>query len=350
MNFKKKAGDISQKIKESREEGLGLNEEEPTREALMEEALSGDLSWEEKESIRKSSLKGVERTMIREIIPAWWEFLKTLFGHQKDNELLRDLNVKKGFWAGLAYFIWMTFVLPARVLTFLFLPRWAYVHFVQKYLVSPIFEADFISGSETPSKLMGDVYQKYLHYFADAEKSGISVSTLKPNSAVLERVMTFARVRSIVTLFIFGMIAQFLYEYVSVLGDMVGWVVMIFGTLFGSLFGHDSIIAGFFTGLWGARITWALSAILFSYLGMVFISFFVLGVKAVMYGDKAMVMRFVDDSIHYTVTKSKELYGEDVALKAYELLLENLVLSRRYESTEEPHYVALEKRKLEETA
>lgn len=288
------------------------------------------------------------KTRFRDGLKAWGGVFKVLLGRQEDNQMLKDLDIKKGIMAGFGYIIWFTFVLPPKILTFLLSPSWAWVHFVQKHLVSPMFELDALTGSESPSRLLGTIYENNLNHFKVKSESGVSASTLKPSIEVLERIMIFAKVRVIITFFIFIIGAMMIHELFDAIVAMIG-VVFGFLSVFLGFLGMEtdynsyaSIFLGMGVGAFLMYATFALGAALLAYLVVFAIRFFVESVRSIMYADREMMRQFVDDSLHYTIQKSTEIYGEEIALKAYSLLLENVVTNKTRYTADESHYKKLE--------
>ena len=291
------------------------------------------------------------KTGIKEAIKAFWEIISTLFSKQKSNQMFVDLNIVKGVSAGIGYLIYIFFVLPLKILGFILNPTWEWVHFVQRHLVSPIFEIEALTGSESPSRLLGEIYEKNLNYFKTTKDSGVNSSTLKPSISILERIMIFAKVRVITTLSLFGFGAVALYEFFSGIIELLSLLFTLIGGLLGIGRMHNSfddgisVIGGLSLGTLAGYAVWIIGGALIAYMMMFAIRFFLQSMKSIMFADRKMLKDFVDDSLHYTISKSIELYGEEVALKAYDLLLENVVTNVERYTTNEPHYKKLENKK-----
>ena len=288
------------------------------------------------------------KTGIKDAIKALWEIPVVFFSKQKNNQMFTDLKIVKGVSAGVGYLIYLGFVLPSKIIAFMLNPSWEWVHFTQRHLVSPIFEVEALTGSESPSRLLGEIYEKNLNYFKTTKDSGVKSSTLKPSISILERIMIFAKVRVIITLFYFAMGAVAFYEVFGALIDLIGLLAAVIGGAItvGGMGGNAGIgfVGASITGIF-SYLLWVLLGTLTAYMLMFAVRFLVQSVKSIMYADRQMLKDFVDDSLHYTITKSIELYGEEVALKAYDLLLENVVINIERYTTKEPHYKKLEHKK-----
>jgi len=280
------------------------------------------------------------KAKITEILPAVKEVLVTLFGKQKDNAMLRDMGIEKGFWAQFGYMVWFTFVMPLKILSFLLNPQWAWIRFVSKNLITPAMEIEAFTGDQSPSEMLGGTYEKYLNHLKNTEKTGVNDKNLKPDMGEVERVSQFAKIRVVLTASIFIGVALSVFEEVKLLlefFDLVGWLVGAIGFVTGGFFGGGVLI-------W---IVTFILGVLVSYLMIFAIKFVLDSITQVVYTDPKIIRDFIDDSLHYTVTKAVELYGEDIAYEAYELLLDNFVCAHtlKVSSVNDQHYLKIEERK-----
>ncbi|MDQ7083893.1 MAG: hypothetical protein Q9M36_02740 [Sulfurovum sp.] len=272
------------------------------------------------------------KAKMKDVRKAWGGVFKALFGKQEDNMMLKDLRIKKGILNGLGYALWIGFVLPANVLKFLLTPSWSWIRFIERHVISPVFELDLISGGESPSSILGEIYEKNLNYYKTTADSGVSSQTLKPSISVLERIRIFAKIRVILTLVLFVIGAFAMWEFFDEVIDTIGLLFGFLATFFGFVsmdngFDTDAIIGGLTAGAILANATWIIGGALIAYMLIFAIRFVSEGVRSLASGtDEAMLKNFVEDTMHFTVSKSIELYGEKIALQAYDLVLENVVL------------------------
>jgi len=289
-------------------------------------------------------------TKIGDVFASLWCVFMAVFGKQRDNEMLRDLAIEKGLSSGLRYLLYLSFVLPFRLLTWVLTPRWAWVHFVQRHVVSPLFEVAFIAGDESPSKILGGIFETNLNHIHSAGITGVKKSTLKPVISPIERLIMFAKLRIFLTLAIFalgaGLIWGLLYDIAAGTG-LIAAVVSFFS--FGATvdpWSGASAAQNLFAAIGGgAIIGYAILFVLLGYISYILIfllRFLVESIKSLMFADREMLIDFIDDTLHYTIAKTIELYGEDVAIDAYDLVLENVVISRQRYTMDEPHYKILE--------
>jgi len=297
-----------------------------------------------------------DKTKIRDGVKEWAKVWSAFFDKQIENQMFVDLKIKKGFFIGIKYLIFLLFVLPAKILSYMINPQWAWVNFVQRHLVSPIFEIDALTGSESPSRLLGEIYEKNLNFFTNTEDSGVKSSKLKPSISVLERIMIFAKLRKIITLVFFIYFGFFMGEYFyGILYQIVNMIVVAI-TFISALVGLSSgleelpdirMFAGYSLAAAIAWSAWIIVGAWVAYWGIFALRFFTESIKSIMYSGQKMMLDFVDDSLYYTISKSIEIYGEDTAIKAYDLLIENVVINQKmHSSKDEPHYRKIETRKL----
>ncbi len=279
------------------------------------------------------------KAKIGEILPAVKEVFVNLFGKQKDNEMLRDMGIEKGFWSQFGYMVWFTFVMPLKILSFILNPKWGWIRFVSKNLITPMMEIEAFSGDQSPSKMLGGAYEKYLNHLKNTEKTGVNDGNLKPEMQQIERVSQFAKMRVITTSMIFSLVAFAVFDIVKELLETFDLIGLLVGAIL-------AVTSGF---LGAGILFWIISGILgvlVSYLVIFGIKFIVDSIRQVVETDPKIIRDFVDDSLHYTITKAVELYGEDIAYEAYELLLDNFVCARTLRvSSGDQHYLMLVDRK-----
>jgi len=288
-----------------------------------------------------------DKTNIKDVFSSFGQMIKAIFSKQKDNQMLNDMKVKKGLLPGLRYMLFITFVLPFKIVAWIMTPRWEWVYFVRRHLVSPLFEVEAISGDDSPSNILGELYEKYLNFLDSSEKTGTSDMSIKPEISRLERLMIFAKLRVIITLLLFAGIAEEIYELTEAIIEDFSFVTSIFGGLLAtgdpmSASGGDFIM-GFITMREIYLVLTILIGALFAYIFIFGLRFMVESFKSVMYADSKMMKEFIDDTLHYTVSKAIELHGEKRAMDAYELLLENTVINREQYVKDEYLYKRLEK-------
>ena len=264
-----------------------------------------------------------------------------LFGKQRNNEMLRDLDIKKGFIPGLRYSLFLAVVLPLRLLAYMLTPSWTWVRFLERQIISPLLEFATISGDSAPSVLLGNVYERYLHALSANEKNGTEKPVIKPEISSIDRVLIYTKIRVLITLGIFAMAAFFLGRGISGLGDvislMLGFLTMLFSPWTDT--GHIIISV-----LNGAIVYWGLVVVVGAFLAYLFIfaiRFFLEMFTQLVYTDRKIMQEFIDDTLHYTISKSIEIYGEDMAMAAYELLMENYTMQGSRYQKAAPHYTRL---------
>jgi len=282
------------------------------------------------------------QTKITDVPKAMFSFFKAFFGKQKDNQMLKDLNIKKGLIPGLSYLLYLSFVLPFKILAWILTPKWEWVFFVKRHIVSPMFEVDAISGEDSPSNILGELYEKYLNALKSSENTGID-SHITPEISRLERLIIFAKLREIITLLFFAEIFFELYDNFDVIVEVSSMILGIFTSMFAFVpsLNLDRAVAGLFTLGITKYIVGIIGGALISYLMIVGIRFVVETIKHIMYADRNMMLDFVDDTLHYTVSKAIETHGKDTAYQAYELLIENVVLNKQLYSKKNFHYKEL---------
>lgn len=299
--------------------------------------------------ISKTTAEAAETSTVKEAFSAWMDVFKALFGKQKDNEVLRDLGIKKGVKSGFKYMLWFTFIIPAKIFSFLLAPRWEYLQFLERSILTPIFEMEFVSGSRSPSEMTGAVYEKYLNYLSVTQKTGVEDPSLKPETATIERIVAFAKFRTILSMLIVAMGAMLMYDAMDILTDLISEIL---GLIVGIFLYLSIDLIGLGLSVWfAAKI---ITYFLIAYLIMFFVAFMVEAFRNVAFTRREMVLNFIDDSVNYTVAKSIENFGEDVAYQAYELLIENLVIKRDVKRYDVYSYEALiewkDRKLLKETA
>jgi len=303
----------------------------------------------EKETKKYEDKKRSFTSIFADLFSAGNEILKTLFGKQKDNKMLSDLGIKKGWKNGIIDTIFVFLIVPFKIVTFVLKPSWTWVNFVQRHIVSPMFEIEALTGSESPSRLLGEIYETYLYHIKGKDTSGVESSELKPHIKILERLMVFAKIRVVSTLLIFILVADFLYEYFELYFENLGMISSFFA-LIGSWFGYHASgfsNSDFLLGGLSSSVVIYYGFIIFSigvlgYMIMFMFKFFVEAIRSVMYADQRMMKDFVDDTLHYTISKAIDIYGEKMALEAYEKLILNVVVSGDRYTKDEPHYKKLE--------
>lgn len=260
------------------------------------------------------------RSTIIDIFKAWGGVFKALLGKQKDNEVLNDLGVKKGVGTGFKYMLWLTFVLPPKLLIFVLTPRWEYLRFLERSILTPILEMDFISGEKSPSEMLGKTYEKYVNFLSTTQKTGVESAELKPETSDIERIIAFAKMRAVTSMVLVAAGAAELYDIADELTDLLaGLISTVVST---AAFAATGFFGAGVSALFVAKIV---TYFLIAYLLMVFVAFIVEGFRNVAYTRREMVLNFVDDTLNYTVHKSIENFGEDTAMQAYDLLVENYV-------------------------
>ena len=283
-------------------------------------------------------------TGLGDAFKAFGGMIKTIFSKQKDNDMLNDLNIRKGFLAGLRYLLYLGFVLPFKMIGWIMTPKWAWVHFVQRHLVSPLFEVDAISGEESPSKIMGTMYEKYINHIKASTDAGMEHNTIKPEISSLERIVIFAKIRVVITMFIFIFGAVSIYEMFNMIIVETGIFSALMGALSYFSVGDMDGLGGFVglgvMGVAGYMPIVILGAYI-AYIMIFALRFIVESAKSLMYVDRLMLTDFVDDSLHYTITKSIDMYGQDIAIDAYGLLLSNIVVEQNRYVKDEPFYKLL---------
>lgn len=264
-----------------------------------------------------------------------------LFGKQRNNEMLRDLRIKKGFFPGLRYSLFLAIVLPFRLLAFVLTPSWTWVRFVERQIISPLLEFATISGDSSPSVLLGNVYERYLHTLSANEKNGIEKPVVKPEISSIDRVLIYAKLRVLLALCVFAMVAILLGDGISGLGDAISFLLGFLTTLFSPWTDTGHLIISVLSG---ATVYWVLVAVMgafVSYLFIFAIRFVLEMFTQLIYTDRKIMQEFIDDTLHYTILKSMEIYGEDMAMAAYEFLMENYTMQGSRYQKADPHYTRL---------
>ena len=263
-----------------------------------------------KDSILVSFLKEIKNTFI------------LFFGKQEDNEFLRDLGIKKGIWSGIKYSFWLFFILPLKIINFIIRPDWKVIDFVERNMITPVMEMSFVSGEKSPSLILGETYEKYLNFLISTEKVQAS-SMIKPQTDSIEKVVNYAKIRSLITIGLFSVLMFVFTEAVIEFADFIGslgWLGVFSSYLSISA---DSMIFAIIMFSFKAAIY-----AFFAYLYMSILSLIIEGVKNLIYARRELVIRFIDDTMSYAVQKSIENFGEDKALKAYDLLISNYVVEK----------------------
>lgn len=267
--------------------------------------------------------------------------MRALFGKQKENEMLKDLQVQKGFFSGVRYAIFIAFVLPFRLLAFVLSPSWIWVRFIERQILTPIIEFVSINGKGSPSVILGNVYEQYLHALTANKTNGVDKPVIKPEISSIDRILIYAKFRVLATLFLFVFVAWYLGTTLFDLGDMISFITATISTLFSPWNDAGRAAIAFVRG---AVMYWGLILItgaFISYLFIFAIRFVLEMFTQLIYTDRKIMQDFIDDTIHYSVLKSMEIYGEETAMAAYELLMENYIMQGSRYQKNDPHYAKL---------
>jgi len=237
---------------------------------------------------------------------------------------MKDEGVKKGVFAGLKYAFYLFVHLPIRIIAEIVNPTWTQFRFIERFTI-PIIQ--FV-GDKWIQRI-NDTYSRVAAHLYD----GVGAE-VKPDIAGIEGVVNAFKFRRILSLIFAALLLEFGYEGVVGLGKAIADSTLVASTL-GALFtattptnlygygGSDDAMWGFLAGgagLW--LIIPAVVGLYFTYLAMLILRFFVDGIRAVVYTPTRDLRLFILDVLDYTIAKTEEIYGDDVAKTAAQITIE----------------------------
>lgn len=246
-------------------------------------------------------------------------FLASVLKSGDESDLLREIGVKKGFWAGVKYVIFMFFVLIPKVLRYAINPTKKFKNGVEKLTNNIIAffalrEEDYLS--ETYSNFIAQLLEK-------------SDVTLKANIEDVNKFVNMYILRNILNLFVFVFLVELIIEvgsgYVAIVLGNAGYFTAL--TSFLDM-GIDEI--GFLNMLFAATgVLLIMFATIIAFIAFAYLTFFMLKLiwfefKNILRINEKELEEFLDDLIVFNYVKAKELYG-DVADSALLALKQNFV-------------------------
>ncbi len=259
----------------------------------------------------------------------FFSFLKNVLKSGGESDLLRELNVKKGFVASIKYSIFLGFVLIPKILKFAVNPTKNFKRNVEKLTNNVVAffalrEEDYIS--KTYSKFVEQLLQN-------------ANVTLKANIEDVNKFINLYIARNVLNIIVFAVILIITEELATM------FLISVFQNI-----GFASAMAGF-VGMAGSldvvsgEIQSSGSTLLAVFGSLVFLFAGVVGVSAIGYLTffilKLMYFEFVnitkinedelneflDELIVFNYLKTKELYGDEIATNALTALKQNFVLN-----------------------
>ena len=251
--------------------------------------------------------------------------LKRIF--QKDQtDLMREEGVKKGVFAGAKYAFYLSFKLPIRIIAEIVNPTWTQFRFIERFTI-PLIQ--FVGGGEV--QRITDTYSRIASHMND----GIDAE-MKPDIAGIEGVVNVFKARRILALAIAAFLVSVGIEGVMELATAISDSTL-FASIGAALLGNQGSYGlhgstDSFWGFLGVGISaWYIIPIAvslyFTYLAMLILRFFIEGVRAVVYTPTRDLRLFILDVLDYTIAKTEEIYGDDVAKEAAKATIEAYTLN-----------------------
>jgi hypothetical protein len=269
---------------------------------------------------------------MKEIKSIWseiWGDLKAIFSKNTNSKLLKDLEVQKGFKAGLKYWTIILVVLPIKILRIIANIDYPFVFFMQKLFMAfiSIFEIEKL-------KSLGENYAIFVNAILQKGEN-----IVKPNLANVQEIINIYRlvkILSVAFVFVFAseMVDLGVEAIVGMLNHLFAMVTATTTTTAFTVLAPNSASDGFLVGLsvWAVLqliFYFAVSIFVFTFFAYLFFAFLKLlykEFKAFLYVDMDDLAQFLIEELDYTYAKTAELYGEDVAKKALMMMLENYVV------------------------
>lgn len=252
--------------------------------------------------------------------------LKRIF-RKDQTDMMKDEGVKKGVFAGAKYAFYLSFKLPIRIIAEIVNPTWTQFRFIERFTI-PIIQ--LVGGGEV--QRINDTYSRIASHIND----GIEAE-MKPDIAGIEGVVNVFKARRILSLVIAAFLVSFgiemVMEFASVVSDSA-----FFASVGAAFWGNQGNYSGFhgasdsFWGFLGVGISaWYIipivASLYFAYLVMLILRFFIDGVRAVVYTPTRDLRLFILDVLDYTIAKTEEIYGDDIAKEAAKATIEAYTLN-----------------------
>ncbi len=260
--------------------------------------------------------------LIKDLFKETFSFLKIVAFEGGESDLLKKMEVKKGFKNSLKYAIWLM-ILPIRIAKYFINPDLRAYRFVEK-AVTPFLFIDAIFGNE-------NVVAKTYSTFVENLRANGTVE-LKANIEDIDRFKVLFVVKKLIVAFVFSVLVYIASEIAfEVVFDFLATIknVGLVGGV-GAGFLLDSIGLTIGSGLIGLIITSLLKLFavgLIAYLIFLLVKIVVFSLRDAYVLKIDEMQNFLFDLVDYTHQKTKEIYGEDVPKKALFAVTENFVLT-----------------------
>ena len=254
---------------------------------------------------------------LKQLSSAVKDVFKEMFG--KNSDLMNDLQVKKGFWPGVKYLVYIFLTLPLIILKYLINPDYGLYYGIRKIVASmlSIFD-DFRDGQEA----VANSFDRFLK----AIKQG-STETLSPDLEHMQLVVNSYRLTEIISIIVFDFIFFELMEYGI---DALSWVSSFLVSKIVAVFvgGADVFVdvgVSLVTTVILHAVIFLVLSVWFAYIAYIFVKFTIQAVKNIFFVEKDGLTDFVLNTIDYTIVKASELYGSDTVKTALLGVVESFV-------------------------
>ncbi len=259
----------------------------------------------------------------------FFSFLKNVLKSGGESDLLKELDVKKGFVASIKYSIFLGFVLIPKILKFAVNPTKNFKQNVEKLTNNVVAffalrEEDYIS--KTYSKFVEQLLQN-------------ANVTLKANIEDINKFINLYVTRNVLNIIVFAVILIITEELATMflvsVFENIGFTSAIAG--FVGMAGSLDVVSGEINS-GGSTLLAVAGSFVFLFAGVVgvsaigYLTFFILKLVYFEFVNITKVnedelSEFLDELIVFNYLKTKELYGDEIATNALTALKQNFVFN-----------------------
>ena len=257
----------------------------------------------------------------------FWEVFKSvfveIFRKNKENELYKQLGVKKGVLSSLKYMFFIFVTFPLMLFKKVINLDYQFYLSVEKMTLSILW---LFKHNDLGTDILGKNYQKFVKAVVDKTDE-----IIMPDLSGVQSVVNFYRGYKLIAIITFVVI----YLLITIIG------IKIFSFVLGVIVSKITATAGI--AVFGGNVVYDLSisvllsvifgflfemylALYFGYTLYVGLKLILYQIHSIMYIKKDDYIDFLFNAIDFEILKTKELFGEDIANKAFEGLVENFVL------------------------
>jgi len=271
--------------------------------------------------------KKYEDGSIRQLFSVLKQTFIEIFKDPKDNPFYERLGIKKDFFASIRYAFYLLITLPLQIFNMIINVDYRFYLFTEKLSLSIFW---IFGRNNLGVDVLSKNYERYVKSLLTNSQDAV-VADLSGTQAVID----FFRGFKIISTIIFAVVFMFILAigidtFSNVLGFIVGKVTAVTATSF-LMYGGG--IKAFFASMGLSMVLWLFFSIVFlifftiffMYLMYVLFKIIVININAVLSVSYEDFSEFVVNAIDFEIKKTKELYGEDVAEKALNGLIENFV-------------------------